>query len=236
MHSITEPQISFTVKKTKTSKLTRKPKIKTTTGSFLHFHPTLSHTTKSLFCQECACLHFFNPCSFSTITSSKPLYLNYPIEIPPLDFFIPFKLKNNIHKSPNSFQPSLLSNRTRIIKKYKHTSSKLKLSQQTIYNALYILDQLIFTQQNFTNNNKLDKFGLSALILSIKFNELEYNYESLKTIQSAYEGINKALEIVNTRDFPVPEYLRLTPVGLQDDEKYNYDRLDLVEKIQYLLI
>jgi hypothetical protein len=190
MHSITEPPISFTVKKTKTSKLTRKPKIKTTAGSFLHFHPNLSHTTKSLFCQGCACLHFFNPCSFSTITSSKPLYLNYPIEIPPLDFFIPFKIKNNIHKPPNSFQPSLLSNRTRIIKKYKHTSSKLKLSQQTIYNALYILDQLIFTQQNFTDNNKLDKFGLNALILSIKFNELEYNYESLKTIQSAYEGIN----------------------------------------------
>ena len=32
----------------------------------------------------------------------------------------------------------------------------------------------------------------------------------------------------------MPDYLKLTPVGLEDDEKYDYDRLDVVEKIQYL--
>lgn len=52
--------------------------------------------------------------------------------------------------------------------------------------------------------------------------------------KSAYAGVHKALEVVNTRDFPVPEYLRLTPVGLAENEKYNYERLDVVEKIQYL--
>ena len=52
--------------------------------------------------------------------------------------------------------------------------------------------------------------------------------------KSAYEGIHKALEIVNEHDFPVPEYLRLTPVGLDEDSKYNYERLDVIEKIQYL--
>ena len=30
------------------------------------------------------------------------------------------------------------------------------------------------------------------------------------------------------------EYLRLTPVGLEEDEKYNYDRPELWEYIQYL--
>ena len=39
--------------------------------------------------------------------------------------------------------------------------------------------------------------------------------------KSAESGIHKALEIVNSHDFSVPEYLRLTPVGLADDEKYN---------------
>ena len=52
--------------------------------------------------------------------------------------------------------------------------------------------------------------------------------------KSAESGIHKALEIVNSHDFSVPEYLRLTPVGLSDDEKYNYDRMDVIEKIQYL--
>ena len=52
--------------------------------------------------------------------------------------------------------------------------------------------------------------------------------------KSACEAIHKAVDLVNTHDFPVPEYLRLTPVGLKDDEKYSYERLDLVEKIQYL--
>ncbi len=52
--------------------------------------------------------------------------------------------------------------------------------------------------------------------------------------KSAEAGIHSAIELVNTKDFLMPDYLKLTPVGLEDDEKYNYDRLDVVEKIQYL--
>lgn len=52
--------------------------------------------------------------------------------------------------------------------------------------------------------------------------------------KSAHDGIKKAIDLVNNNEFSIPEYLRLTPVGLSDDEKYNYDRLDVVEKIQYL--
>lgn len=52
--------------------------------------------------------------------------------------------------------------------------------------------------------------------------------------KSADVGIKNALEVVNTKDFQMPEYLRLTPIGLSEDEKYKYERLDLVEKIQYL--
>lgn len=52
--------------------------------------------------------------------------------------------------------------------------------------------------------------------------------------KSAESGIHKALDIVNSHNFLMPEYLKLTPVGLSEDEKYDYDRLDAVEKIQYL--
>ena len=47
-------------------------------------------------------------------------------------------------------------------------------------------------------------------------------------------AIKKALDVVETRDFAMPEYLRFTPVGLSEEEKYNYERLDVMEKIQYL--
>ena len=52
--------------------------------------------------------------------------------------------------------------------------------------------------------------------------------------KSAEAGIHSAIELVNTKDFLMPDYLKLTPVGLEDDEKYDYDGLDVVEKIQYL--
>lgn len=52
--------------------------------------------------------------------------------------------------------------------------------------------------------------------------------------KSAEAGIHSAIDLVHTKDFLMPDYLKLTPVGLEDDEKYDYDRLDVVEKIQYL--
>ncbi|MBR4122021.1 MAG: replication-associated recombination protein A, partial [Erysipelotrichaceae bacterium] len=32
----------------------------------------------------------------------------------------------------------------------------------------------------------------------------------------------------------IPKYLRLTPVGLKNEEKYSYERYDCFHKIQYL--
>jgi len=52
--------------------------------------------------------------------------------------------------------------------------------------------------------------------------------------KSAHDGILKAIDLVNEKDFSVPDYLRLTPAGLSQDELYQYDRLDVVDKIQYL--
>ncbi len=52
--------------------------------------------------------------------------------------------------------------------------------------------------------------------------------------KTANNAIHAAVDLVHTHDFSVPEYLKLTPVGLAKDEQYDYDRLDVVEKIQYL--
>lgn len=52
--------------------------------------------------------------------------------------------------------------------------------------------------------------------------------------KSSEAAIDAALASLNHQSLPAPEYLRLTPVGLDDDEKYNYDRPELWEYIQYL--
>ena len=48
------------------------------------------------------------------------------------------------------------------------------------------------------------------------------------------DAIHKAQEIVNTKAYDMPKYLRLTPVGLSKDEQYDYGRYDCFHKIQYL--
>ncbi len=52
--------------------------------------------------------------------------------------------------------------------------------------------------------------------------------------KSSENAIDNALTSLNKHPYSAPEYLRLTPVGLANDEKYDYSRPDLWEYIQYL--
>ena len=52
--------------------------------------------------------------------------------------------------------------------------------------------------------------------------------------KSGVNAIVKALEEVKNHPLPVPPYLRLTPVNMKDDDKYDYGRPDIWAKIQYL--
>lgn len=52
--------------------------------------------------------------------------------------------------------------------------------------------------------------------------------------RTGVDAAHRAQALVNTKAYDMPKYLRLTPVGLQDDEKYSYDRYDCFHKIQYL--
>jgi putative ATPase len=47
-------------------------------------------------------------------------------------------------------------------------------------------------------------------------------------------SIEGAMAFASIRPFMVQDYLKLTPVNVQDEDKYPYDRPDLWEKIQYL--
>jgi putative ATPase len=47
-------------------------------------------------------------------------------------------------------------------------------------------------------------------------------------------AIHAAIAELEDHAYPVPDYLRLTPVGMKEEDKYPYDRPDLWHKIQYL--
>ena len=52
--------------------------------------------------------------------------------------------------------------------------------------------------------------------------------------RTGVDGVNKMREIVENKAYEMPKYLKLTPVGLNKDEQYSYDRYDCFHKIQYL--
>jgi putative ATPase len=52
--------------------------------------------------------------------------------------------------------------------------------------------------------------------------------------RNAIIALGKAINEIKEHPLPVPEYLRLTPVGLRDEDKYDYDRPDLWNRIEYL--
>ena len=52
--------------------------------------------------------------------------------------------------------------------------------------------------------------------------------------RTGVDAVHRAQALVNSKAYDMPKYLRLTPVGLPDDEKYSYDRYDCFHRIQYL--
>ena len=52
--------------------------------------------------------------------------------------------------------------------------------------------------------------------------------------KSSEAAIDSAISATRVQSYRTPEYLRMTPVGLQEDEKYDYNRPELWEYIQYL--
>ncbi len=52
--------------------------------------------------------------------------------------------------------------------------------------------------------------------------------------RTGVDAVHKAQGLVEASAYDMPKYLKFTPVGLKDNEKYSYDRYDCFHKIQYL--
>ncbi len=70
----------------------------------------------------------------------------------------------------------------------------------------------------------------AVIPLSVTVIELALSPKS----KAANNAISNAMELVNSRPLEVMDYLKYTPVNVQEEDKYPYDRPDLWDKIQYL--
>lgn len=70
----------------------------------------------------------------------------------------------------------------------------------------------------------------AVIPLSVTVIELALSPKS----KAANNAISNAIELVNSRPLEVMDYLKYTPVNVQEEDKYPYDRPDLWDKIQYL--
>ncbi len=52
--------------------------------------------------------------------------------------------------------------------------------------------------------------------------------------RNAINALSKAINEIKEHPLPTPEYLRLTPVGLKEEDKYDYSRPEIWNKIDYL--
>lgn len=73
-------------------------------------------------------------------------------------------------------------------------------------------------------------FPEARIALSVIVIELALSPKS----KSAEAAIDKARQIVENSAGRVPPYLQYSPVSLDEDEKYDYDRADLWHRLQYL--
>ena len=52
--------------------------------------------------------------------------------------------------------------------------------------------------------------------------------------KSAEHAIDRAAQVIKQTSYAVPDYLRFTPVQMHEEDRYDYERSDLWDKIQYL--
>jgi len=83
---------------------------------------------------------------------------------------------------------------------------------------------------NAINCSRLVGFPEARIILANVVIELALSPKS----KSAILAIDKVLDQIKKQAYPMPGYLKLTPVNMAEEEKYDYGGYDYWHKIQYL--
>ncbi len=76
------------------------------------------------------------------------------------------------------------------------------------------------------------KVGFPEAIIPLGFSVIDLALSPKS--KAATNSIQAAMDIATSTPLDVPDYLKMTPVNIREEDKYPYDRSDLWEKIQYL--
>ena len=76
------------------------------------------------------------------------------------------------------------------------------------------------------------KVGLPEAVIPLGFTVCDLALSPKSKV--ACNAIHKAMDVATSSPLDVMGYLKLTPVNVQEEDKYPYDRPDIWEKIQYL--
>ncbi len=76
------------------------------------------------------------------------------------------------------------------------------------------------------------KVGLPEAVIPLGFTVCDLALSPKSKV--ACNAIHKAMDVATSSPLDVMDYLKLTPVNVQEEDKYPYDRPDIWEKIQYL--
>lgn len=231
MKPVFDLQISFTVKKSKTSKLAQNYHSNSMRNSNIKKCLHLKDNSNSNFCEQCACIYINtkSPCSTKPITSIKSSMLNYQIEIPPIEELNVIK-SNAMNqericlKEINHFNSeTMLEKRKKIISKIKACCRKYNFNQYTLQHSVFLMDLLTIKYTSLPINT-YEKIAMTALILSIKFCELEYKFLSIKQVQSYFD--NASIYSLNQiRQSEISSLLKL---------KYNLNQISFMTVANFL--
>ena len=228
MKPVFDLQISFTVKKSKTSKLSKNYNSDSTTHNknskkCLH----LEENNNSNFCPHCGCIYINK--SSKPITSIKSSLLNYPIENSPTETLKMLKLTAMTQegislKEINHFNSeTMLEKRKTIITKLKACCRKYNFNQYTLQHSVFIMD-LLTVKFSSLPISKYEKIAITALILSVKFFELEYKFLSIKQVQAYFD--NASMYSLNQ--------IRQSEISLLHKLNYNLNQISFMTVANFL--
>ena len=82
---------------------------------------------------------------------------------------------------------TMLEKRKTIITKLKACCRKYNFNQYTLQHSVFIMD-LLTVKFSSLPISKYEKIAMTALILSVKFFELEYKFLSIKQVQAYFDN------------------------------------------------
>ena len=129
-----------------------------------------------------------------SLYSLKPQHLSIPKDVSTINIFQSLikDVNSTFTDNPKIIELThiLIKSRLNIITKFKRFIAKYRLSPKTLFLAVYIMDTLIARKTNLS----LDKIGLGAIILAVKFIDIDGTAPTMNQFKEVSENIRLSIK------------------------------------------